>query len=279
MFNMAIKIPKNHISVNCEQEIVEIAKPLFEYGISYFEHVRIYENSKIAWLSSNNERSRSILENEIAGALDFDFGTLKQKRHMFADDIVETIKDPLMRKIATDKLIVSKDSYDIRNLFQVVNIKDGIYEAFVFGTNEHVNLQKSDYIKLIHALEHFIFFYYDNAEKLIKKSEKDALTIPGLKIDIKEPITPKKVLTKANRYYLNLTKKDEYLTNREYEVIYLLNQGYLRKEIAENLCLKPRTIDALISNAIERNAAYNIRNLVKKIRNSDIRFCLDLTIK
>ncbi|MCL5271793.1 MAG: LuxR C-terminal-related transcriptional regulator [Gammaproteobacteria bacterium] len=160
-----------------------------------------------------------------------------------------------------------------------MNIKDGIYEAFVFGTNEHVNLPKSDYIKLIHALEHFIFFYYDNAEKLIKKAEKDALTIPGLKVDITEPVTPSPALTKANRYYLNLTKKDEYLTNREYEVIYLLNQGYLRKEIAENLCLKPRTIDALISNAIERNVAYNIRNLLNKIKNSDIRFCLDLTIK
>ena len=278
MFEMTIAIPKNHISVSCGEYICDIAKPLLESGLSYFEHVRIYENGKIAWLSTNDERARSILENEISGALDFDFGKLKQKRHMFAEDIVETIKDPAMRKVAGDKLTVSRNNYDIRNLFQLVNIKKGIYEAFVFGTNEQANLQKSDYIKLIPALEHFIFIYYDKAEKLIQKAEKDAIKIPGIKMDVTDQTSPPQPLTKPKRYYFNLTQKNEYLTNREYEAIYLLNHGYSRKKIAETLCLKTRTIDSLLANAIERNAAYNIRNLINKIKNSDIRYCLDSEI-
>ncbi|KTD53033.1 helix-turn-helix transcriptional regulator [Legionella quateirensis] len=278
MFEMTIAIPKNHISVSCGEHICEIAKPLLESGLSYFEHVRIYENGTIAWLSTNDERARSILENEIAGALDFDFGKLNQQRHMFSEDIVETIKDPVMRKVAGDKLTVSRTNYDIRNLFQLVSIKKGIYEAFVFGTNEKSNLQKSDYIKLIPTLEHFIFFYYDKAEKLIQKAEKEAIKIPGVTVDVTDETTPPQALTKANRYYFNLAQKNEYLTNREYEAIYLLNHGYSRKKIAEKLCLKTRTIDSLLANAIERNAAYNIRNLINKIKNSDIRYCLDLEI-
>lgn len=274
---MTIEIPSTHISISCAQEMREIVSPLSEQGISYFEHVRLYNEGKIAWLSTDDIRAKSILENEISGALDFDFSKLQSQRYVFAEDVVATINDSSMRKIATNKLIDSRDNFDIRNLFQIISIKNGIYEAFVFGTNEKSNLAKSNYIKLIPFLEHFIFYYYDKAEQLINKSEKTAIKIPDLKVIVKDQSTPNLMFPITNRYYFDLKNKNEYLTNREFEVFYLLSRGYARKEIAEQLGLKPRTIDSLILNAIERNNTFNLRCLIDKIKDSAIGFCLNFT--
>lgn len=272
---MTIEIPPRHISISCSEDILKIVNPLFEQGISYFEHVRIYNSGKIAWLSTDDIRAKDILENEISGALKFDFNKLQAERYFFAEDIVETIKDPMMRDIATKKLFDSRDNFDIRNLFQIVSVKNGVYEAFVFGTNEKNNLLKSKYINLIPFLENFIFYYYEGAEKLIKKSESDAISIPDLNLDSIDPPSCSMVLPKTKKYYFELNNKSQYLTNREFEVFYFLNRGYSRKEIAGHLGLSHRSIDSLISKAIERNAFFNLRDLLNNIKNSAIGVCLN----
>ncbi|ASQ46858.1 helix-turn-helix transcriptional regulator [Legionella clemsonensis] len=268
-------ISKGHISISCSQDMLKIAAPLLDRGLSYFEHVRLYDCGKIAWLSTDDNRARSILEKEISGALNFDFSKLQYERHLFAEDIVSTIKNPEMYKIAFNKLVDSRDNFDIRNLFQIVSVKNGIYEAFVFGTNEKNNLQKSTYINLIPYLEHFIFYYYEKAEKLIIRAEKEAITIQGLRINNCDPPNLNPVMLRSNKYYFDLVKRDDYLTDREYQVCCFLIQGYSRKEIATFLNLKSRTIDSLILNAVERNGTYSLTQLLNKIKNSDIRFCLN----
>jgi hypothetical protein len=269
-----IIIPPKHISINCAIEISSMTHVLKAIGISYFEHVRLYSSGKIAWLSTDDARAKSILEKETAGAVNFDFSKLKHHRYMFAEDIVETIYNLSMKKIASNKLLVSKNEYDIRNLFQIISIKNGIYEAFVFGTNEKNNLLKSEYISLINSLEQFILFYYEKGGKLIKEAEKNALTLCDLKLDQSNSAAPTLPERSCKRYYFDLHHQSEYLTNREYKICQFLMAGHTRKEVANFLGLKTRTIDSILLNAIERNLTFNARKLFEKIKNSDLKFTL-----
>ncbi|RUR05835.1 LuxR C-terminal-related transcriptional regulator [Legionella sp. km772] len=273
---MAIEIPQNHISVSCAKEMREIISPLFDVGISYFEHVRLYNSGKIAWLSTDDLRAESILKNEIAGALSFDFNRLQLERYLFAEDIVATIQSSTMRKIAEKKLIESRDSFDIRNLFQIVSVKNGKYEAFVFGTNEKSTFLKSHYIKSIAFLEQFIFYYYNKAERLINHSEENAIQLKDLQISTETlpELSPSSLAT--NKYYFDLQNRTEYLTNKEFDILRLINRGYSRKQVADHFNLKVSTIDSSISNAIERNNVYNLRNMLNKINNSTIKFSMGI---
>ncbi|HHF7349677.1 TPA: LuxR C-terminal-related transcriptional regulator [Legionella feeleii] len=266
---MTIVIPSQHISVNCAHDMVSICRDLQNLGITYFEHVRIYSSGHIAWLSTDDVRARSILENEISGALNFDFNKLKSHRYLFAEDVVETINDSCMRKIAVNKLIVSKDNYDIRNLFQIININGGIYEAFVFGTNEKSNILKSEYLSLLSYLEYFIFYYYEKGEKLISESEKCKIQIPDLNLGNLKDEKSNIAYPNVHKFYFDLHNRSQYLTLREFQVIRYLFNGFSRKETANVLGLKSTTIDSLISNAIERNSSFNFSHLLNKIRSSD----------
>lgn len=269
---MTIHVPHKHISISCARDMLQISARLFQLGISYFEHVRIYHDGRIAWLSTDDIRAKTILENEIAGALEFDFSKIKMQRYIFAEDLVETIKNPTMRKIASQKLEVSKDQYDIRNLFQAVSVRDNnIYEAFIFGTNAINNLSKTQYVNLIPLIEEFILYYYNNGIELINEAQKKALKIPELKILSNMTVAHNDISFDIRRYYFELSNQKKYLTAREYEVCYLLYHGYSRKSVAEFLGKKPKTIDSLIAKAIDRNSFYNLRNLLVNIKNSDLK--------
>lgn len=264
----------NHISISCATEMKEIAFPLFNLGITYFEHVKLYNQGFLTWLSTDDDRAKSLLAKETSGALNFDFDQIRLQRYLFAEDIVNTIKNPQMKSIAVDKLIDSRENFDIRNLFQIVSIKNGIYEAFVFGTNEKNNLQKSNYINLISFLENFIYYFYEKAEELIFQAEKEAIQLPGLKVRTNDSIYSTPKAPQATRYHLNSNNKNEYLTLKEYQICYFLHRGYSRKEIATLLNTKIKTVDGLILNAIERNSTYNLRHLLNKIKLSDLKYSL-----
>lgn len=51
---MTIEIPQNHISISYAHTMRKIISPLFNLGITYFEHVRLYNSGKIAWLSTDD---------------------------------------------------------------------------------------------------------------------------------------------------------------------------------------------------------------------------------
>ena len=58
-------------------------------------------------------------------------------------------------------------------------------------------------------------------------------------------------------------KTQNYLTSREFEVLYLLSSGHSTPEIAKELFLSPETVKTYRKNLITKLDAKNVANLIR----------------
>jgi two-component system nitrate/nitrite response regulator NarL len=55
------------------------------------------------------------------------------------------------------------------------------------------------------------------------------------------------------------------LTNREYEIVSLLQKGYSNEQIAEKLCITPRTVKAHLHSIFEKTGVNTRGKLIYKL--------------
>lgn len=78
-----------------------------------------------------------------------------------------------------------------------------------------------------------------------------------------------------NKYKQNITKKKQpedfiKLTNREIEIIQLIDQGLTSQQMADKLFISPRTVETHRANLMKKFAVKNAIELVKKARHLQI---------
>ncbi len=120
-------------------------------------------------------------------------------------------------------------------------------------------------IKIIVLSQHTRKQYY---EKLINDNLADAYL--DKQLGVEETYTALETVLKDDQYIdKNIVEMLEietwmHVSNREREVIELLSEGLTQKEVADRLCIAPKTVEVHIRNLFERFEVKNTTELVVK---------------
>ncbi len=246
----AENISEKHYLLSLGNNVETICKPLQQQGITYFCHLRIFNDHTIYGLTNNAESLYNHFKKQfpfdrprppkISGdkfhylpfldTNDFSYQQLREYRDMFKTD------NPIFfferYKNYTDIYVYASDPYD----YNVVNF----------------------YINNIDFLEKFKFYFKDKASSLIKKSNKNKLTIAPylwsnfdakknkhVTADNKQRLNKQ---LKAKHYALSIEGKEIRITQRELDVLQALFYSNTIKEAAQLVELSPRTVESYLNN-------------------------------
>lgn len=257
-------------------------KYLETFGITYVERVKITNAGFFSLLGSNLESTKRIYDEFVIGTIAFDFSNL-EGRYIFSDDIIEKIKCKGGKRAALNKINKSKDKYDIRHLFQIINIIDSTYEAFIFGTNQKHNLSKSAYINLIPSLESYVYYIQNKYFNDFKDVDQKIL-LPNIKKEkntfIYSDSKDLKIIIDNDKYYIDQEKDSKfYITKKEFKALYLIILHTNRKKVADKLQISLNTLNTHIQNACSRNECYSLSQLIDVVKSSKIKFLLPHNIE
>jgi|LauGreDrversion4_2_1035121.scaffolds.fasta_scaffold27411_1 DNA-binding CsgD family transcriptional regulator len=252
-------------------------KYLETFGITYVERVKITNTGFFSLLGSNLESTRRVYDEFVIGTIAFDFSNL-EGRYIFSDDMIEKIKCKDGKIAALEKIDKSKDKYDIRNLFQIINIVESTYEAFIFGTNQKHNLSKSAYINLISSLESYVYYIQNKYFNDFKDVDQKIL-LPNIKKEkntfICSDSKDQEIIIDNDKYYIDREKDSKfYITKKEFKALYLIILHTNRKKVADKLKISLNTLNTHIQNACSRNECYSLSQLIDVVKSSQIKFLI-----
>jgi DNA-binding CsgD family transcriptional regulator len=252
-------------------------KYLETFGITYVERVKITNTGFFSLLGSNLESTRRVYDEFVIGTIAFDFSNL-EGRYICSDDMIEKIKCKDGKIAALEKIDKSKDKYDIRNLFQIINIVESTYEAFIFGTNQKHNLSKSAYINLISSLESYVYYIQNKYFNDFKDVDQKIL-LPNIKKEkntfICSDSKDQEIIIDNDKYYIDREKDSKfYITKKEFKALYLIILHTNRKKVADKLKISLNTLNTHIQNACSRNECYSLSQLIDVVKSSQIKFLI-----
>lgn len=228
-----------HISLESSEQIKNICKPLFEsLDLCFFRYLRVYPSGKRIHLCSNPEWTERFYQDQlykIAWLDGIHFNTSKPHQIIW-DEYNKEINDAVTK---------ARNSFKFFHGISILKPALEYYEIYDFATSEenaHINQIYHDHTEL---LDHFIFYFKDQAKELITMGEKDPIHVfiqakPNSKnLNIKNFILNSPI----KRFYINTAKGDVYLTKKELECLYWVTLGKNAEEIALILTTAKRTIE------------------------------------
>jgi DNA-binding CsgD family transcriptional regulator len=280
---MGINLKKDHVFLQATAPMQRACSQLSKIGLSYFERFTIDANGYFSMISNNSSSNERILAGIEPGELNFDFSKLTSTRYTYSEDLIKTIPSSDRAK-ALEKIKTSRNDFDICNLFQIINIQDGRYESFVFGSSVESEMDRSEYFNKLPDLENFLLWFKSSHMQLIKSVDENSMQLNSYKPNLggcstwqsSNQVETQQGIPSPARYYFNHRDDTKYLTRREYQVFSHLFRGYKHKEVAELLSISPRTIDSLISACLRRNNIPTVGKMIDFIMHSELKHGLFL---
>lgn len=248
MENIGIDLNK-HYCMTSENEVSKIVSPLVEvFGIKHFRYLKLYNNG-----------SRIILSNH-ADCIRFIYGEGHYKKMWFDGGFTENLIPgwhvwDMLRAIYSNGEISSfekeiKHSLSLSHGLTYVSEGDDFKEIYTFDTDNPgiYHIDKELFLR-------FMFYFKENAVKLIQHAENEKIIIPQQKkaieshqLPVDKDVTHFVNKTSINRYYLNGKYRNVYLTQKEVQCLYWLLKGKTAEEIALIDGNRKRTIECHFEN-------------------------------
>lgn len=147
----AVKI-ENHPAVDNAIHLRTLSRPLNKIGITYFSHVRQYNDGRFAGLASSPEFSAHYLENQY---FNVDLHTVSNKH----GDLV--IWDHLERVGPSKKMHDEASAFGVKHTFSIIEINPHYSEVFHFAADVNDPYINQVYLAKLQYLKQFILNYKD----------------------------------------------------------------------------------------------------------------------
>ena len=267
---------KKHYFSRTSEQVKEIAKPLHRFGITMFDHFRIYEDNSGIDLTTIPE-----------------FCEFFAKNHLYREGCVGNFDDYHDGYYFWDTLLGSsvvfkaiEEQCHAGNGIIVIKTYEHYCDQFHFGAALDNSGIKNFFINQKDIIECFIAYYYREAEHLISNARQHSYAFPSDKKECDELLKlndfDKKKGFDFNRC-LAVSKvisplcEKVPLTERELQCAYYSSLGEPAKVVAGHLSIAKRTVERHLENARIKLGVKNKIALLKAI--NDINLGLPLPEK
>lgn len=252
---------KKHPSMVHTQDVATLCQPLAELNISTFSHVRMMNENSFSALITNP----AFMENYIA------------KQHYNADIHADPKHCHLLNCLMWDHIEAKgqvadmlQDAADFQynHIFSIIKKKETQTDVYHFGTHLKNDSFNQMYINQYDLLEKFIVYFNERVQHAPQLSAAYDIEI---ELDNpKGPVHDDSISTlseeQKNRF-LSMVKSNvgSLFTPREHEMIPMMIGGHTSKEVAAELGLSCRTVEAYIDTLKHKLQARNKAELISKL--------------
>ena len=257
----------SHISLTSADAIAKITKPLAtHFLIKHFRFLRLYQDGTRILLSNFRDCTRFVYEEGHYTTMRYDGCSpehLVDGWHLWNADAT-----------TLDKTDFEKDINNMLGLHHGLTfVSTGVsyWEIFTFDSDQF-DIHFVDKA----MLRHFMFYFKEQANKILKHAEQEKLIIPDVTsiLRLKHPNESACLHflenSHINRYYLNGQYEGIYLTSKEAQCVYWLIQGKSADEIAMIEGNATKTIHRHLENVRKKLNCYKQTQLVKIVLDAGI---------
>jgi DNA-binding CsgD family transcriptional regulator len=270
-----IIIDDNHPLLTLSAKIVDICKPLEEFGIHHFTYLKQLSNGQRISLSNKPQW--------IA-----DYYNLSLYQTSLFEKPFEGVTSTFNAWFGDFDLDVywhGKEHYNTMHSISIVEYKRDSCESFLFSTTPD-NQQAIYYLSNNREiLFHFIMYFKDSAKDILKEASKNSITIPGSEWRVPEEYTKwfqnpaweaaldeRKenffLKTPIRRVTLETPLGPVVLTQREVMCIYHLLNYKSVSEAAKLMNLSQRTVESYLENIKNKLSCTTKADLLQILQNS-----------
>lgn len=249
------KFEKETLGLEIHKQIFEICSPIFKiFDIVFFRYLKVFSNGSRINLCTDPNWTENFYSKGYYNIAWYDARKFEGKK------TVQILWD---EKSLNDDNVVGIEFRKNFNFFHgmsIIHPNKEYYEVFDFATKKENMKINESYLSNREIFEHFIFYFRDKANVLIKTQEKNKIKLKDLlerwrKEDSLNKIQKMKKLDfleemNIKKFYVNTSLGDIYFTKREAECIYWLALGKSSEEIGLILKSSKKTVENQI-NAIK----------------------------
>jgi DNA-binding CsgD family transcriptional regulator len=252
-----------------QNRIHQIVEPLSELGITYFGHIKIFNDGSFFIISNDLDflRDNFFKDGGFGNIFTEAYLNTKSKRYFLASSDNINIKK--------DRTIEISSHHNIFNAFNIYTIDKGHLSGYFFSArNQDAIISSSLYLNNIQLLEHFINYFNERAQDLIDVTDKTKIA----KFDIdhhfnfynkESTIENQKIQkflqeTQLKSFHLKTKHGEVSLSKRQTECLHYLSLGKSNKEIGRTLSLSPKTIEFYISNLKQKSGYHSRAELIRE---------------
>lgn len=227
-----------HFSLVSTNEVKMICKPLEVLNVTFFNHVRFYDDGSVAVLTTDADWLKFCLDHERP----------REGNIMGLQSGIYLWSDILENEVICD----AKEVFKICRVIQFIDKKSEFRDVFAFGNKYDTDATTSFYFNNLDLLQKFIFYFKKESEQLFKQAEKNRFNTPVI---MKVP-SLQAYLKKISR--INDEKRIDFqaaisdkvlpLTKQQLNCLSYFVYGKTAKEIAKILHLSPRTIESHLND-------------------------------
>ena len=235
---------EKHFSFISSTDVCKISEPLRKLGISFFNHIRFYNDGSVLALTTDAEWLKFCLKNE--RPREGNILGLNSGIYLWTD-ILET-----------EVILDAQNDFKIHHVIQFIEKQLLFTDVFAFGGGFKNSTLISFYFNNIDVLKNFISFFKYKAKTLINQADMnkfntpEIMKVPSLDIAIKNYVL--KNDKKIALYDVFHKGKLHSLTKRQLDCLRYISCGYSCKDVANILSVSPRTVETHVN--ILKNKLY-----------------------
>lgn len=227
----------SHSSTVLADKVKAICEPLFQYfDLNLFYFIKSYykgdQKGKRLLLSSNAEWVKDYFANK-----HYEYELVSYPKVLQDKSFVASIWEGCASNHDSCKMgLLAQKKYHVSDLFYLTWVYDDYIEVYCFGIKEGQDHIAQQLLFNMDIFQHFCHYFYDAAQALIQKANKDAFTIPVSDSE-----------SYSNPHYLEITsqKKQDMLKKLAVDKIYLKGKYeniFLSVDEAKTIALACQTL-------------------------------------
>ncbi len=259
----------NFAAIKHSSDIQVISSPLIALGISYFNHIRIYQNGARLSFGNHGDWLEHFFKNEY-----YNDGYFSKNAHALKDNYILWCTLPY-----NHVMFVARNEFNISNGFTIVKRYKDYVEFYLFASTRDNSEVNNFYINNLDVLQRFIAFYTTKAHDIIKTCKPDVPILKQTSVsNIDEPELStnedyRKTFfseTDLKKYIFNCGLNEVNLSKRQYQCVQLLLQHNTIKGIADKLKISQKTCYKYFENIKNKFSCSTQDQLIKIIKNLNL---------
>ncbi|USN50445.1 MAG: helix-turn-helix transcriptional regulator [Myxococcales bacterium] len=262
-----------YCSIKFNDELKEICNSLFSNTeIKYFSYNRYYRNQKWIGFYTDPAPVRIALQNNLGPVFVNKTGIVLEPGIYFHNDVKELLGQGEQQE-SVDKFFAQE--HNPRG-FKIVNrglliLKNGsdYDESFYFSLlDNEVPLPRLYYHQNINQIKNFCFYFLAKGKKFVSEAQKyqtgydlPLSKSPNMLLEKNDKLMREPFSCLVKKFCISTPHGDQYLSLQELKVLRLLSFACTQNEIAQELSLRPKTIESYLENVKNKLGALSKKEL------------------
>jgi len=243
---------ESHYFNTTSEQVKAIVSPLFRFGVTMFDHFRIYEDNTGIDLTTIPHFCEFFAKNHLYREACVGDWDQYHDGYYFWDTLTgaANVFKAIEEQCQSSHGIIIRKYKNYCDQFHLAGALDnpGVKNFFINSRD---------------MIENFIDYYYREAEEIISNAREHSYSFPGDKKECDELLYPDRFDDKIN-FGIG---SEVALTKREFQCIEYTSRGYSAKLVADFLNISRKTVERHLENSRKKLGVNNKLALVKKVIN------------